>query len=300
MGLAKRVIARVDFKNESLVKSMQFDGQRVLGYAHDFAEIYSDNHADEIFLVDTVASLFQREIQLHNIKKVAERINIPLVYAGGIRSLEDIYAVLRNGADKVAINTYATKKPQFLKEAVRVFGSQCIASSMEVFCRPGDKFEIWTDFGRELTTLNLFDWIKTVIDSGVGELMISTINNDGMGSGFNVELAKKIVNISPVPVVISSGAGNAQHFVDVFKSANVSGACAASMFHYNYLEKTTKTTLNFDGDKLRAGKSIEAGNIDFLNDGYGGFREFLVEPSNIKSLKNTLIQNNIKINMTGI
>ncbi|QPJ64055.1 MAG: imidazole glycerol phosphate synthase subunit HisF [Candidatus Nitrohelix vancouverensis] len=291
-----RVIPRLDIKGPNLVKGIQLDGHRVLGTAEEFAKIYYQYGADELIYQDTVASLYRRNSLLEIVSKTARDIFIPLTVAGGIRSCNDIRQMLRAGADKVAINTAATENPNLLSEAARLFGSQCIVSSIEAFRLDNGKYEVWVDYGRERTNLNAIDWAAQVEDLGVGEILLTSINNDGMGVGYDLELIEKISSRASIPVIACGGAGKLDHFVDATLKAGADAVSAASIFHYHYaLPKVGQKTMQFQGDRLRMGEHIDSGNIDFLNYGYGGIRSITVDPCDIMNVKSHLKANSVNI-----
>ena len=261
-----RVIPRLDIKGPNLIKGIQFDGHRVLGTAEQFAELYYKEGADELIYQDAVASLYRRNSLVDIVKRTAEKIFIPLTVAGGIRSVEDVRVILRAGADKVAINTAATENPNLLKEAAKEFGSQCIVSSIEAFkSNKTGKYQVWVDYGREVTTLDAIDWAKQVVDLGVGEILLTSINNEGMGTGFDLELTKEIASKVHVPVIACGGAGKAEDFCSVVNEGMADAVAAASVFHYNYATPIDKPFMSFEEARLRMGDHIDSGNIDFLN-----------------------------------
>jgi imidazole glycerol-phosphate synthase subunit HisF len=288
-----RVMARLDIKGPNLLKSIQFDGHRVLGKAEYFSDIYYREGIDEIIFQDTVASLYQRNTLVDIVSKTSEKIFIPLTVAGGIRSNKDIEALLNAGADKIAINTAAVANPILLKEASKTFGSQCIVSSIEYFCQDNGDVEVWVDFGRERTRINIYDWTKQVLDFGVGEILLTSINNEGTGRGYDLEVIQKISEMSTVPVIACGGAGKAEDFVSVVKKGKADAVAAASVFHYHYLPKVDTQTMSGAGNELRMGEQIDSGNIDFLKNGYGGCSNIMVEPASISAVKKIMNQNNI-------
>jgi cyclase len=290
-----RVIAKLDVKGPNLIKSMQFDGHRVLGTAEQFAATYYSEGIDEIIYNDTVASLYQRKALIEVIKKTAQKSFVPLTVAGGIRSVDDVREVLRSGADKVAINTAAVLNPQLLKDCVKAFGSQCIVSSIEVFRQDDGRYEVWVDNGRQPTTKNFFDWVKEVQDLGVGEILLHAIRRDGMGKGYDLEMSKAVSEMVSVPVILSCGAGKKEHLALAIKEGCADAVCASSLFHYNYLKPAPRQTMSYDSTKLRMGQQIDSGNIDFLNGGFGGFREFTVEPCSVGAAKDYLLSQGISV-----
>ena len=290
----KRIIPKLDIKGPNLVKGICFEGNRVLGTANYFSDLYSEEGADEIFFQDTVASLYPRN-NLHDIlKNSATKVKIPITVAGGIRSLEDINNVLRAGADKVAINTAAIKDLSFIKDASRKFGSQCIVASLEIK-KMSEFYEPWYDYGRENSGKILEEWCEKLLEAGIGEIFLSSVDRDGTGEDFDHLLIEKVMKISNVPIIVCSGAGSKENVLNLFKKYDCDGVGIGSLFHYNYLKKVETKFMSYDSDDLRMGKQIDSGNIDFIKKGYGGFKEIQVEPCSIKELKNYLKNNGVHI-----
>lgn len=293
-----RIIPRLDIKGPNLVKGIQFDGNRVLGTPEVFAEIYYKEGADELIFYDTVASLYRRNSLLEIIRKTAERVFIPMTVAGGIRSIEDIRDILRAGADKVAINTAAIENPALLKEASAVFGSQCIVSSIEFARRrDGRSYEAWVDYGRQPTAVDAFDWARRVVDLGVGEILLTSVHLDGRGKGFDVEFTARVASSVPVPVIAGGGAGRKEDFIKVIREGMAEAVSAASCFHYYYMTPPgdDRRWMSFDEPRLRMGESIDSGNIDFLKEGYGGFKDIMVDRVSLPGLKVYLQREGVSI-----
>ena len=284
-----RLIPRLDIKGPNLIKGIQFDGHRVLGSASEFAEIYYAEGADELIYQDSVASLYQRNGLVDIVRSVARKVFIPITVAGGIRSVQNIQELLRAGADKVAINTAAVAKPQLLKEAAMAFGSQCIVSSIEAFRGQDGTYRCWVDYGREPTSVNALTWALQVEELGVGEILLTSINREGMGSGFDLELIAQVARKVKIPVIACGGAGTSRDFAKAVIDAGADAVSAASIFHYHYAKpKPNQLTMQAAGDALRMGKPIDAGNIDFLNRGYGGQRAITVVPCSIAQAKGAM------------
>jgi cyclase len=227
-----RIIPRLDIKGPNLVKGIQFDGNRVLGTPEVFAEIYYREGADELIFYDIVASLYRRNTLLEYIRKTAEKIFIPMTVVGGIRSIHDIHEILRAGADKVAINTAAIENPKLLKEASRVFGAQCIVSCIEFHRHPDGKCEAWVDYGRQPTGVDAFDWSRRVVDLGAGEILLTSVDREGMGNGFDLEFTAKVADAVSIPVIACGGAGRKEDFISVIQEGHADAVSAASIFHY--------------------------------------------------------------------
>jgi imidazole glycerol-phosphate synthase subunit HisF len=292
-----RVIARLDVKGPNVIKGIQFDGNRVLGTPEYFAGTYYRDGIDELIFQDTVASLYRRN-SLHDIvKKTAERVFIPMTVAGGIRTIEDIRQCLNAGADKVAINTYAIERPEFLKEAVSTFGSQCIVASLEVYrYSHQNRCEIWTDYGRQETGIEAFEWLDRVMEFGVGEVMLTSINREGTGRGYDIDLISEMSKRASIPIIAAGGAGSSQDLVRAAVEGCADAVAAASIFHYKYC-KTEKGRINmsFNEKRLRMGDQIDSGNIEFLNFGYGGFSTIPVHPTTISEAKKRMGEHGIYV-----
>jgi cyclase len=295
MGSTVRVIPRLDIKGPNLIKGIQFDGHRVLGTAEQFADYYYRAGADELIYQDTVASLYRRSSLLDIVSRTAARIFIPLTVAGGIRSVADVRSMLRAGADKVAINTAAVENPDLLRQAAGAFGSQCVVGSIEAFRRPHGRYEVWVDYGREPTGLDAYDWAKRVVDLGVGEILLTSINRDGMGTGFDLELVAQISDAVPVPVIACGGAGRASHFVAAVTDGHADAVAAASVFHYQHAVPVDRPFMSYEDARLRMGAHIDSGNIDFLNHGYGGQRAIPVTPASIAEVKQAMVEADIPV-----
>ena len=290
-----RLITKLDVKGPNLIKGISYEGNRVLGEADYFSEMYSISGSDEIFFQDSVASLYQRNNLLDILKKCATKVRIPITVAGGIRNLKNIRDLLKAGADKVAINTAGIKNPNFLKKATKFFGSQCIVASIEAKKKDDGLYEAWVDYGRQPTGVEVLKWCEMLMDYGVGEIIISSVDKDGTGEGFDINLIKKICEISSVPVVACSGAGKKQHFVELLKKTNCNAVCAASIFHYHYINDKNNELIYNKSKNLRLGKSIDTGNVEFINFGYGNMKSMQVEPCSIRNLKKYLKEKKIKI-----
>jgi imidazole glycerol-phosphate synthase subunit HisF len=288
-----RIIARLDIKGSNLIKGIELDGHRVLGSVEDFSEKYYSKGIDEFYYQDSVASLYRRNSLHEVIKKTAEHSFIPLTVGGGIKSLGDIYDCLHAGADKISINSEACRNPQFINDAVQEFGSQCIVASIDMY-NIGGTYEVWIDYGKERSDKLAKQWALELADRGAGDIIITSINRDGHGMGFENEFYQDVSDKLHIPLIASGGAGNPNHFVDVVQSG-ANAVAAASVFHYHYAkpERENKTMQMKSGD-LRYGKNIDSGNINFINYGYGGQDKTNVTPCSISSVKKHMIDNGIK------
>lgn len=291
-----RVIPKLDIKGPNLIKGLQFDGHRVLGTAEEFAEIYYHAGADEIIYQDTVATLYGRNGLLEIVSRTAEKIFIPMTVAGGIRSINDVAEMLKAGADKVAINTAATKELSLITEVAKEFGSQCIVSSIEAYHMWEGGYKVWTDYGREVTDIDAIEWARQVEDAGAGEILLTCISKDGLGQGYDYSLTNTVSSNASIPVIACGGAGQLEDFYLAVREGHADAVCAASCFHYQYATaKAGQKTMQHDGTELRMGQHIDSGNIDFLNEGYGGEQTIVVEPLTIAEVKQYLSDKQVKV-----
>lgn len=242
-----RIIPRLDIKGPNIVKPVHTEALRIVGAPKELIRRYYEQGADEILFMDIVASLYQRSLDLDLLKNVTQEIFIPITVGGGIRTVQDINNVLRAGADKVAINTYAIHKPEFLSEAAKEFGSQCITLSLDAKKKPDGMWEAYTDGGREPSGVNAVEWAKKAINLGVGEILVSSIDQDGTYKGYDLELIKEIASLSPVPIVACGGAGSLASILQVILEGKADAIAAASIFHYN--DFTIQDIKSFLADK---------------------------------------------------
>ncbi len=253
-----RIIPRLDVKGPNLVKGIHLEGLRVLGIPEKFSKYYYHDGADELIYIDTVASLYGRNNLEDIVKRTAENVFIPITVGGGVRSTDDIRRLLRAGADKVAINTEAINNPRIITEGAKVFGSQCIVISIQAMKVANGKYEVYTDNAREPAGINVIDWVRQVVGLGAGEILVTSIDKDGTGEGYELELVEQIVGASSVPVIACGGAGNVKHVEELIAKCGVDAVCAASLFHYNVIrelgiEKSKEGNLEF----LKKFKSLE-------------------------------------------
>ncbi|MEC9485321.1 MAG: imidazole glycerol phosphate synthase subunit HisF [Candidatus Izemoplasma sp.] len=229
--LARRIIPCLDVKDGRVVKGSQFQDLKDVDDAKKLGKRYSLEGADELVFYDITASHEAREISLQFVEKVAEEINIPFCVGGGLKTIDDIANVLNKGADKVSINSAAIDNPNLIKEASEKYGAQCIVLSMDVK-QIDNEYIVFKNGGRVNTGLDALEWAKKGVKLGAGELVINSMNHDGMKQGFDMPLLKKITQLVSVPVIASGGAGSIQDFVELAKSTDVDGYLAASVFHY--------------------------------------------------------------------
>lgn len=247
-----RIIPRLDIKGPNVVKGVNLEGMRVVGRPELFAPHYYDEGADELLFMDTVASLYGRNTLDEIVHRTAERMFVPLTVSGGIRSVQDIRGVLRAGADKVAMNTAAIANPRLVAEGAEHFGSQCIVLSIEARRLPDGRYECLTDGGRERTGKDAIEWAEEAAGLGAGEILATSVDNEGTGRGFDLELTRLISERVGVPVIASGGAGCAEHVRDVVLIGKADAVCIASILHYGCLEAMENVAY------------AEEGNTDFL------------------------------------
>lgn len=273
-----RIIPRLDIKGPNLVKGIHLEGLRVLGKPWDFAHKYYQDGADELIYIDAVASLYGRNNLQDIVRKTAGKIFIPLTVGGGIRSLEDIRELLRVGADKVAINTAAIQKPELIKASAEVFGSQCIVASIQAKKVDGQYFA-FTDNGRENSGVEVYEWTEKLVELGAGEILVTSVDREGTGKGYDIELIKNIAEKAPVPIIPLGGGGNPQHLVDVVKVGQADAICAASIFHYHYLDS-----------EIDYNHYTVEGNIEFITKQRGNsvYMKDRIKPTGIKDIKRLL------------
>ena len=234
--ITKRVIPCLDVKEGKVVKGVQFKNHQIVGSIIDLAKKYSDDGADELVFYDISASTEGSIVDKAWVSKIADVINIPFCVAGGIKSIEDARQILNLGADKISINTPALNDPQLIQILSNEFGSQCVVIGMDIKFINGQSFLFAkTGSGKTAysTNINANDWLIKVQELGAGEVVINAMGQDGVKNGYDIELLKSLGSICSIPMIASGGAGEPQHFVDVFEKTNVDGALAASIFHKN-------------------------------------------------------------------
>lgn len=230
-----RVIARLDIKGPNVIKGVEFECLRVIGKPATLAEQYYREGADEIIYIDTVASLYQRPLDLKQVQTTAQKIFVPFTVGGGISTIADIRATLKAGADKVAINTAAIRNPHLIAQAAQVFGSQCIVVSIAAKKIQPDKWEAYTDNTREQTGIDVVEWAKKAQELGAGEIILTSVDQDGTQEGFDRELIEAVGKVVSVPLIVSGGGGTTADFVSSATIGTVDGVAAASVLHYGKL-----------------------------------------------------------------
>jgi len=232
MGLAKRIIPCLDVDNGRVVKGVKFVEIRDAGDPVEIARRYDQQGADEITFLDITASSGDRETMVHVVEAVAEQVFIPLTVGGGIRKVEDIRRMLNAGADKVAINTAAVSRPEFVKEAADHFGSQCIVVAIDAKQTGLGKWEIFTHGGRKPTGLDAVTWAQRMAGYGAGEILLTSMDRDGTKDGFDLALTRAVCDAVSIPVIASGGVGNLDHLADGIEKGHADAVLAASIFHF--------------------------------------------------------------------
>jgi imidazole glycerol-phosphate synthase subunit HisF len=227
-----RLIARLDIKGPNLIKGIHLEGLRVIGSPNEHARLYYQQGADELIYMDCVASLYGRNNLREIVQSAAEEVFVPITVGGGIRSVEDARDLLRCGADKVAVNTAAVGNPTLLSDIVQSFGSQCMVLSIEAKQVGADRWEVYTDNGRERTGLDVIEWVKRGVALGAGEILLTSVDREGTRRGFDVELVRAVTAEVSVPVIASGGMGTPQDVVNVVQQAEADAVAMADILHY--------------------------------------------------------------------
>jgi len=250
--ITKRIIPCLDVRNGRVVKGVNFEGVSDVSNPVELAKLYSDSGADELVFYDITASFEGRALFTDILKEVARRIFIPLTVGGGINTLDDFDRVLKCGADKVSVNSGAIKNPQLIYDAAKRYGDQCVVISADVK-RVDGEFRVFAKGGRENTGMEAVEWIKRCVGNGAGEVVLNSIDTDGVKKGFDLEMLEAVCNAVSVPVIASGGAGGIQDFVELFKKVpKVDAGLAASIFHFGEVAiKDLKTELRANGIDMR-------------------------------------------------
>lgn len=230
-----RVIPRLDVKGPDVVKGVHLEGLRIVGDPREMAAEYYRSGADEVIYIDSVASLYRRSNLVEIVDEATEELFIPITVGGGIRTLDDIRELLSVGADKVAINTAAINRPEFITEAANRFGSQCIVGSIDAKQMPDGTYECFVENGRERTGTDVIEWAQQLEELGAGEILITSIDNEGTQDGYDLNLIRNVTERVSIPVIASGGAGSAADVVDCIEQCRADGVAVASLFHYDEL-----------------------------------------------------------------
>lgn len=230
-----RLIARLDIKSPNLIKGIHLEGLRKIGDPQQYAQAYYAGGADELIYMDIVASLYNRNSLSEIVRRTAEQVFIPITVGGGLRSLDDVETALRSGADKVAINTAATARPDLIGEVAKRFGSQCMVLSIEAKRNADGRWEAYTDNGREHTGLDAVEWAKRAVDLGAGEILLTSVDREGTRRGFDIALTRAVSDAVRVPVIASGGMGTLDHLVEVVREGHADAVAMADCLHYKRL-----------------------------------------------------------------
>lgn len=234
--LAKRIIPCLDIKDGRTVKGTNFVNLRDAGDPVELAANYASQGADELVFLDITATVERRKTLAELVKRIAHTINIPFTVGGGIKTVEDVSALLQSGADKISVNTAAFQNPQLISDIANEAGSQCVVLAIDTRKEEDDEWYVYLHGGRTKTQTTCFDWAKQAVDLGAGEILLTSMNNDGTKAGFALDITQKLSDNLPIPVIASGGAGTMQHFADVFLNAHADAALAASIFHFREIE----------------------------------------------------------------
>jgi cyclase len=229
-----RLIGRLDIKGPNLIKGVHLEGLRVMGDPQAFATRYYEAGIDELIYIDAVASLYGRNSLTAIVQHAARDLFVPLTVGGGIRSVDDVRMLLRAGADKIAINTAATKHPELIRAVSETFGSQCMVLSIEAKKR-GDTWEVMTENGREHTGRNVVEWAHEGVDLGAGEILLTSVDREGTRKGFDCELVRAVATSVSIPVIASGGMGSMDHLTEVIQYGRADAVAMADVLHYNRL-----------------------------------------------------------------
>ncbi len=230
--LKKRIIPCLDIKDGRTVKGVNFVDIIDAGDPIKLAKAYVKQGADELVFLDITATVENRKTLIDLVEQIAKQINIPFTVGGGISSVEDVSALIKAGADKISINSSAVKRPELIRELANEFGSQCIVVAIDTKY-VNDEWKVFVKGGREETSLKTIEWAKEIEALGAGEILLTSMNNDGTKAGFAIDITKEVSEVVNIPIIASGGAGKKEHFTEVFTKTKASGGLAASIFHFN-------------------------------------------------------------------
>lgn len=230
--ITKRIIPCLDIKDGRTVKGTNFVNLRDAGDPVELGAEYARQGADELVFLDITATVEKRKTLSELVNRIAHHINIPFTVGGGISSVDDVSVLLQNGADKISVNTSAFKRPDLIRELALEFGSQCVVLAIDTKKETDGQWYVYLNGGRTRTEMRCEDWARQAVDLGAGEILLTSMNNDGTKEGFALDITKTLSTTLPVPIIASGGAGTMQHFADVFEQAHADAALAASVFHF--------------------------------------------------------------------
>lgn len=230
--LTKRIIPCLDIKDGRTVKGVNFENIRDAGDPVELGALYAQQGADELVFLDITATNEKRKTLRELVNRIAHHINIPFTVGGGISSVEDVSLLLQNGADKISVNTSAYRRPELINELAREFGSQCVVLAIDTKQEEDGQWYVYLNGGRVKTDMLCADWARQGVDRGAGEILLTSMNNDGTKKGFALDITRQLAGSLPVPVIASGGGGTMEHFVDVLGEGQADAALAASIFHF--------------------------------------------------------------------
>lgn len=233
--LKKRIIPCLDIKDGKTVKGIQFEDLRIAGDPVELAKKYVKDGADELVFLDITATLEGRKTLIKLVEKLSLEINIPFTIGGGISSVQDVEVLLKAGADKVSINSAAVRRPELVREIAQQFGNQCVVVAIDTKNINGEDY-VFINGGKIQTQLKTLEWVKTVADLGAGEILLTSMDFDGTKNGFDIRMLQNVSQVCHLPIIASGGAGKMEDFTEVFTETKVTGALAASIFHFNEIK----------------------------------------------------------------
>ena len=260
------------------MKGIHLEGLRVLGKPQYFANLYYEQGADELIYMDVVASLYQRNSLLDIVRETARNIFIPLTVGGGLRTISDIRDALRSGADKVSVNTAAVRDPELVRRAVEEFGSSTIVVSIEAIRRPDSSYEAYTDNGRESTGLDVFEWAERIEALGAGEILLTSIDREGTGRGYDLPLIRRVADSVSIPVIACGGAGSPEDVYEAVVGGHADAVSLASLVHYDAVSGAAL-------DESVGSDPQAEGNFEYLKSGRSSSR---ISPATLPEIKQYL------------
>lgn len=272
-----RIIPKIDIKGPNLVKGVNLEGLRALGSPRNFIEYYYRSGADELICHDVVASLYLRNNLESIIKETSKNIFLPIIVGGGIKNINDIECLLKSGADRIFFNTSAIKKPSLIKKATKYFGSSTILVSIECIEQEKEHYCL-IDFGRQFTKVKVIDWIDVIQSNGAGEIIITSINKEGTGTGFDLNLYEKISKKIKIPLIVNGGFGKLSHIKDLLNCCCPSGISISSALHYSSI-------LN-----IKKRENVDEGNFEFIRNSKNFLNFEKISINKIKNYTNILLK----------
>lgn len=245
-----RLMARLDIKGDNLIKGVHLEGLRVIGSPNEHAVRYYQQGADELIYMDAVASLYGRNNLIEVVRRTTRDVFIPLTVGGGVRSIADVSSLLKSGADKVAVNSAAVANPQLISDIARHFGSQCLVLSIEAK-RIDNRWEAYTENGREKTGLDVLEWARRGVELGAGEILLTSVDQEGTCKGFDIDLVRAVADLVAVPVIASGGMGRVENAVSVVEDGGADAVAVASVLHYK-----RSTLFEIRDEMIRAGLGV--------------------------------------------